>query len=33
MGADIRIDDAASPIGGDAGNVIARFGGNPSFRR
>lgn len=30
MGADIRIDDAASPIGGNAGNVIARFDGNPS---
>jgi len=30
MGATIRVDDAASRIGGNAGNVIARFDGAPS---
>lgn len=28
MGADIRIDDAASAVGGNAGNLFARFEGN-----
>lgn len=28
MGAKIRVDDAASRVGGNAGNVIARFDGN-----
>ncbi|AOY58991.1 M20/M25/M40 family metallo-hydrolase [Desulfococcus multivorans] len=28
MGAKIRVDDAASRIGGNAGNVVARFDGN-----
>jgi len=30
MGASVKVDDAAAAVGGNAGNVIARFAGDPS---